>query len=142
MKDKLMLGVVLIFLIAGVVFISGCTSSAQESLLEEIDVASLPSMSVFGGKGIILDIPDNASTVRVTYNLTGASSYGMGSNGNLGVTSENIDPNSGQNPIGLNNLYLEAGPGKTISGEKNFTANGAFYYTGSFASGKIVVYIK
>ncbi|HTX61110.1 MAG TPA: hypothetical protein VMC48_02270 [Methanobacterium sp.] len=141
MKNYLIIGTVII-LLAGVVFISGCTSTPKETVLQEIDVSSLQSMSVFGGKGIILDIPDNATSVRVTYNLTADSSYGMGSNGNLGVSSDNIDPNSGQNPISYNNLYLEAGPDKSITGEKNFTSNGAFYYTGNFASGKIIVYIK
>lgn len=141
MRNYLTVGLV-ILLVAGVAAISGCTSTQTETVLKEIDVAALPSMSVFGGQGIILDIPDNATSVRVTYNLTAKSSYGMGSNGNLGVSSDNVDPNSGQNPIDYNNLYLEAGPGKTISGEKNFTTNGAFYYSGSFASGKIVIYIK
>lgn len=139
---NIVITLVVIMLVAGVVAISGCTSTPSETVLKEIDVASLPSISVFGGQGIILDIPDNATSVRVTYNLTADSNYGMGSNGNLGVTSENVDPNSGQNPIGYNNLYLEAGPGKTISGEKNFTDHGAFYYTGSFSSGKIVVYTR
>lgn len=141
MRNGLMIGLV-ILLLAGIVFISGCTSTTQETVLKDIDVSTLQSMSVFGSKGIIFDIPDNATKVRVTYNLTASSSYGMGSNGNLGVTSENVDPNSGQNPIGLNNLYLEGGPGKTITGEKNFTANGAFYYQGSFEAGNIVVYIS
>ncbi len=140
MKNGLTI-VAVFLLVAGIVAISGCTSSAQETLLEEIDVATLPSNSVFGGQGIIVDIPDNATKVRVTYNLTAKSSYGMGSNGNIGVSSENVDPNSGQNPIGFNNEYLDAGAGQTITGEKNFTDNGAFYYSGSFASGTIAVYV-
>lgn len=129
-------------LVLGIVAISGCTSpAAQETLLEEIDVSTLSSNSALGGQGIIVDIPDNATKVRVVYNLTAKSSYGMGSNGNIGVSSENVDPNSGQNPMGLNNEYLDAGAGKTISGEKNFTDTGAFYYSGSFASGTIMVYV-
>lgn len=140
-KMRKILPLLAIVLIAGIVGISGCTSTpTKEVVLKEIDVSSLSSMAVFGGKGIIFDIPENATNVRVKYNLTGASSYGMGSNGNLGVSSENIDPNSGQSPIGFDNQYLEAGPGKTISGEKNFTSKGAFYYQGNFASGKITVY--
>jgi hypothetical protein len=134
--------VAVFLLVVGIVAISGCTSPAQETLLDEIDVSTLPSNSALGGQGIIVDIPDNATSVRVTYNLTAKSDYGMGSNGNIGVSSENVDPNSGQSPIGSNNEYLEAGAGKTITGEKNFTANGAFYYSGNFASGTIKVYVS
>lgn len=134
--------VAVFLLVVSIVAISGCTSPAQETLLDEIDVSTLPSNSALGGQGIIVDIPDNATSVRVTYNLTADSVYGMGSNGNIGVSSENVDPNSGQSPIGLNNEYLEAGAGKTITGEKNFTANGAFYYSGNFASGTIKVYVS
>lgn len=132
-----------ILLIVAVVAFSGCTSSTpKETLVKDVNVSSMEKVSAFGTKGVIFDIPDNASNVRVVYNLTAGSSFGMGSNGNLGVSSDNIDPNSGQSPIGFDNEYLEAGPGKTIYGEKNFTSShGSFYYGGSFVSGNIKVYV-
>lgn len=128
-------------LIVGIVAISGCTgSSGKEIKLKEINVASLSSNGVFGGHDALVDIPDNATSVRIVYSLKGASSYGMGSNGNMGVTSENINPKSGESPFGFNNKYLEAGPGKTISGELNSTDHGSFYLSGNFPSGKITIY--
>ncbi len=141
MDKRVGLGIGLLLVVLVVAF-SGCTSegAAKETQLKEIKVASLDSMSVFGSKGIIYDIPDNMTDVRVVYNLTGANSYGMGSNGNMGVTSDNVNPNSGQAPSALNNQYLESGPGKTISGEQNFTDHGSFYYSGSFVKGTITIY--
>ncbi|MBZ2164601.1 hypothetical protein [Methanobacterium spitsbergense] len=140
MNKNIGLGIGALIIVLVVAF-SGCTSTpAKETVIKEFNVSSLESMSVFGSKGIIFDIPDNVTKVRVVYNLTGANSYGMGSNGNMGVSSDNIDPNSGQSPIGFDNQYLEAGPGKTISGEQNFTSHGGFYYGGSFVKGKITVY--
>ena len=130
-------------LIAGIVSISGCTStSGKEVKYKEINVASLSSNGVFGGHDALVDIPDNATSVRIVYSLKGASAYGMGSNGNLGVTYENVNASSGEDPMTLSsdNKYLEAGPGKTVSGELNSTDHGAFYLSGNFVSGKITIY--
>ncbi len=54
---------------------------------------------MFGGHDTLVDIHDNATQVRVVYSLKGASSYGMGSNGNMGITYENVDPKSGKDPM-------------------------------------------
>lgn len=138
---KKILPLLVILLILGIVGISGCTDSGtKEIVVKKIDVADLGSGGVFGGQKSIVDIPDNATGVRAVYNLTAENSYGMGSNGNIGFTSENIDPNSGEDPVGFDNKYLEGGAGKTISGEIESSSTGAFYYTGSFAKGTITVY--
>ncbi|MGB9979412.1 hypothetical protein [Methanobacterium sp.] len=134
---------IIVGLIAGIVAISGCTSSSgKEIKVKEINVASLSSNGVFGGHDALVDIPDNATQVRIVYKLKGANNYGMGSNGNLGVTYENINSNSGENPItkSTSNKYLEAGAGKTVSGEFNSTDHGDFYLSGNFPSGNITIY--
>lgn len=66
----------------------------------------------------------------------------MNVNGNLGVTYENVNASSGEDPItkSTDNKYLEAGPGKTVSGEFNSTDHGDFYLSGNFPSGKITIY--
>ncbi len=136
----IVIGLVIFFVIVGAL-IAGNNGAPKETLIQNISVSSLPQLSVFGNQGIIIDIPSNATNLRVDYNLTGSSSYGIGSNGNLGATTDKINNNSGQSPIGPDNLYLEAGPGKSISGEKNFTDKGSFYYEGNFQSGNILVYV-
>lgn len=139
---KKIAGICLIaLLMLGIVFLSECTSSpSKEVVLKEIDVASLSSEGVFGSQKAIVDIPDNATKVRVVYALTAKDRYGMGSNGNMGVNHDNINENSGENVISWDNHYIEAGPGKTIQSEFTSTGHGAFYYTGSFGSGTITVY--
>lgn len=133
---------ILVFgLILGIVTISGCTSSAtKEITVKEIDIASLPQG--LGGNIAIVDLPDNATSVRIAYTLVGKSDYGMGSNGNMGITYTNVDPNSGESPItkSSTNKYLEATAGQTISGNFTSTDHGAFYYSGNFESGKITIY--
>ncbi len=136
--------ILIIGLILGIITISGCTSSSggKEVLVKEINVASLPSNGVFGGHDALVDIPDNATQVRVVYSLKGSSSYGMGSNGNMGVTFENVAANSGEDPMAKSgdNKYIEAGPGKTVTGTFNSTDHGSFYLSGNFPSGKISIY--
>lgn len=134
---------VVLGLIVGIVVISGCTgTSGKEIKVKEINVASLSSNGVFGGHDALVDIPDNATSVRIVYSLKGANNYGMGSNGNLGVTYENVNAKSGEDPITkyYDNKYLEAGAGKTVSCEFNSTDHGDFYLSGSFPSGKITIY--
>jgi len=144
---------VLLVLLVVVIGISGCTdyytgngtsgpSQSNEQLVGTYKVTSSDEGGVFGEQKLLVQLPANTNRVKVVYNMTAESSYGMGSNGNLGVTSEQVVESSGQDPIMLStdNQYLEGGPGKTINGELTFSGGKTFYYSGNFVSGTISVY--
>jgi hypothetical protein len=134
---------ILLFLILGlllsIVAISGCinsTSKTDEVLIKTIDVSSLNDTE-FSLTPIIVDIPDNATNIKVFYNLTGGE---YGSMSYIGTNSKNIDPTSGESPISTNYHYLQASKGQKINGTYNSTDHGVFYYMGNFVSGKISIY--
>ena len=140
MKKKMSI-VTLALLVLAVVMVSGCTSSTPtEKLVGKYNINDIQKEGVFGSDKLIVQLPNSTSKVRVVYNLKAENNYGTGSNGNLGVSSDVIDPNSGQDPIGFDNEYLEGGAGETINGSLTFDGGKTFYYSGSFASGTIEVY--
>lgn len=86
-----------------------------------------------------LKLPDNATSIRVVYDLNADGNYGIGANGNIGTCSEF---NSGQDPfingLVLDSEYLSADSGN-INGELTFSPDAYFVYSGMF-NGEFKVY--
>ena len=104
--------------------------------MKTIDVSALNN-DEFSLNPILVDIPDNATSVKFVYNLSGGD---YGSMGYIGTNPKNIDPKSVENPISMNYHYLQASQGQRINGTYNTMDHGVFYYMGNFQSGKIKIY--
>ncbi|MBZ2166523.1 hypothetical protein [Methanobacterium spitsbergense] len=136
---KKILPIIVIGLILNIIAISGCTDNnikTHEVLLKTINISS-SNNTEFSLNPIIVDIPDNATSVRYDYKLIGDA---YGSICYVGTNANKIDPTSGETPISINYHYLQASAGQTINGTYNSTDHGVFYYTGNFKSGTIKLY--
>lgn len=128
-------GVILLLLI--VIGMSG--AGAKEVQVGVINV----SYDQYGGGPLVesLAIPEGATNVRVIYDLNAADNYGMGANGNIGIS--NVNGADGQDPW-LNggivdSKYIQAEGGQHITGEMSFTPDKFVVYSGMF-DGTITVY--
>lgn len=141
MNRKILSGVAVLLLIGIVVAVSGCTGdSASEQLVGNYSIKDAQSKDAMGNRELVVPLPEGTSKVRVVYDLKARSSYGMGSNGNIGVNIENVASDSGKSVIGFDNEYLESGAGESAKGEKTFGSGKIFYYSGNYASGTFAVY--
>lgn len=135
MKNKVIAVILGIFLIAGIVATSGCTASTKEVL-----VGQYKATDNANGNALIVTLPNNTQSVRAEYVLVAPNNYGMGGNGNMGVTDQSLQ--QGEDPWMNGEItdsqYLE-GKNKKLSGNFTFGSGKYFAYQGMF-TGTIKVY--
>ena len=127
--------IIILILIAAIVGTSGCTSSTKEILVGEYKATDNAQ-----GNPLIVTLPNGTQSVRAEYVLKAPSNFGMGGNGNMGVTDQALQ--QGENPWMNGEIsdsqYLE-GKGKTLAGNFTFGSGKYFAYQGMF-TGTIKVY--
>lgn len=133
MKKRYILGGIVVLLVLVILASSMSNSTSKEVKVGVINATSDTALES-------LEIPDNATSIRVVYNLTADNDYGIDDNGNLGTSSSF---QAGQDPF-MNGLvtesqYLVSGGNKTLNGEFTFSPNKYVVYSGTFR-GKITVY--
>ena len=135
--NKIIVGILCIILLVGVVCISGCTDAGTKEIkVKEINA----KYDSFESSMEYVEIPENASSIRVVYDLDSVDTSGFDGNANLYTTDS--DPKSGRDAL-MNGDFVDTeylqDTGDGINGEIEFLPAKYFVYDGML-SGKITVY--